>query len=415
MQPTFRLIGYRKALLLFFLIWIVASGLYYIDNLFSPNYHLGYEEGTLHKTIKYAICVFFTIVLCLISRAYSMLLLIFLVMLLVMLIVMDRGVIDISTLSILITATMISYALVPSIWEYDMRRIGRITVYTGAAIGVFSIIEMTILAPLFESIWASTGSIRSVSTLFNPSNLGLYSGACLLLLPFLGLRPINQFVCGGLIFYAFVMSGSRTAWVALTTVMAYQFFVSTVFRGNVIRLLRRNLFRLIVSLVALIFLFTVVSAFNSPLVEIEIVNRGADLYTASIRWDNFIRFINAIDTSLLIPDINGQRTDFVHDNFYLVILNSFGVIGLLMFFAIFSIHFSLRKSKDLDMFAWKLVFAFYMVAGLSGSQLNSFPNNQLFFLSLGAVYVLNMRFLRKNSTNSQRLPTKSCASPILKP
>jgi hypothetical protein len=197
--------------------------------------------------------------------------------------------------------------------------------------------------------------------------------------------------------------------------MAYQFFVSTVFRGTVIRPLRRNLFRLIVPLVALTFLFTVESAFNSPPVEIEIVNRGADLYTASIRWDNFIRFINAIDLYLLIPDINGQRTDFVQDNFYLVILNSFGVIGLLMLFTIFSVHLSLRRSKDLDMFAWKLVFAYYMVSGLSGSQLNSFPNNQLFFLSLGAVYVLDMRFLRRNLTNAQTLPTKSCAPPILKP
>lgn len=408
---TFRI---RKALLLLLQVWIVVSAFYYIENLFSPSYYMGYEEGTLHKTVKYVICVFFTVAFCVLSRAYSLLLIIALMVVLSVLLVLYRGAIEISTLSILITATMIAYALVPSIWETDLRRIGRIAVYAGAVVGVFSITEMTVLAPLFESTWASTGSVRSVSTQLNPNNLGLYTGACLILLPFLGLRPLALSVCGVLIVFAFVASGSRTAWVAIVAVIGYQFLASAVFRSTVIRLMRRHLLRLIFPVVTFTVIFTAYQAFHSQPATIEIVNRGADLYTASIRWDNLIRFINAIDMWILLPDLTGERADFIQDNFYLVVLNSFGAVGVMMFLAFFATHFSLRKSTNPDMSPWKFVFAFYMVAGLSGSQLNSFPNNQLFFLSLGAVYVFDMRFLRGKAAKYRNPPLGVVDTPSFK-
>ncbi len=391
----------RKVLLLLLQIWILASGLYYIENLFSPNYYMGYEEGVLHKFIKYVICIFFTIAFGILSRAYSLLLIIALMMVLSVLLVLNRGSIEISALSILITASMIAFVLVPSIWETDLRGIGRVTVYVGAVVGVFSIIELTVLATLFESFWASTGSIRSASTLFNPNNLGLYAGACLILVPYLGLRLVPLSVCVILIFFAFAASGSRTAWLSLLMVVGYNFFVSKHFRSTVIRGLSRHSMRIFILVAATALMFTSYQVFRDSPPDIEVVHRGVDLYTASIRWSNFVSFINALDLWIMLPDFSGERSEFIQDNFYLVFLNSFGIIGVILFMSFFATHFSLRTSVNQDMIPWRLVFAFYMVSGLSGSHLNSFPNNQLFFLSMGAIFVLDMRFLRFKMENNK--------------
>lgn len=379
--------GVRKTLLKLLLVWIVVSALYYIEHLFSPSYYMGYDEGTAHKVVKYLVCVFFTVAFCVVARAYVLLLSVAFTIGVAAYFVLNRGALEISTLSMLIAATMVAFASVPSIWEKDLRLIGRVTVYAGAVVGVFSIIELTVLAILFQSNWASTGAIRSVSTMFNPNNLGLYAGACLVLLPHLGLRLVPLSVCGALVFFAFAASGSRTAWVSVVAVLAYQFLASMRFRLSVKRLLRRHSLRLIVIGIALTAVFTVFQTFREQ-PDIEVVHRGTDLYTASIRWENFIRFIEAIDVGILIPDFTGERADFIQDNFYLVVLNSFGAVGVMFFLAFFTANFAPRRSVNPDMTPWKLVFAYYMVSGLSGSQLNSFPNNQLFFLSMGSLYVL---------------------------
>jgi len=395
MKPTALAIRIRRALLLLLLVWIMASPLYYIEHLFSPSFYMGYDEGVLHKTVKYVICVFFTLALCLVGRAYSMLLGIMLMILMSILLVMNRGGLEISTLSILITAAMVSFALVPTIWETELRRIARIAVYAGTLVGVFSVLELTILAHLFESYWTSTNAIRSISTMFNPNNLGMYTGACLLLLPFIGLRPIPMSVCGALICFALIASGSRTAWVSAMVVLGYQFLTSKNLRISIIRLIRHHTLHLILPAIAFAAVTAAYQVFNTEMPEIEVANRGADLYTASVRVDNFIHFIKAIDIGIFLPDLVGQRADFIQDNLYLVVLNSFGVIGIIMFLIFFFTHFSLRNSTNPDMAPWKLIFAFYMLSGMGGSPLNSFPNNQMFFLSLGAVFALNVRSLRR--------------------
>jgi hypothetical protein len=383
-----------KAIFLLLQVWIVASGLYYIENLFSPSYYMGYDEGTLHKTIKYAVCSVFTVAFCLLSRAYLLLIGLAVLALWSVWVVFDRGSIEISMLSILITATMFAFILVPSIWESQIRRIGLIMVYVGAVVGVFSIVELTVLATLFESIWAYNNSIRSVSTLFNPNNLGLYAGACLLILPYLRLRVLPFSVCLALIFFSFIASGSRTAWVGLLAVVAWQFATSRHFRMTAWDALRRYLARILFCVAAIALVFMVYQLLGDSAPDIETVHRGVDLYTASIRWTNFLSFIDALDFWIILPDFAGVRAEFIQDNFYLVVLNSAGVLGVLLSGLLFATHFSIRDSANPDMVPWRLVFAFYMVSGLSGSHLNAFPNNQLFFLSMGAVFALNMRFLR---------------------
>lgn len=387
---------FREAILPLLIIWMAISALYYVENLFSPSSYIGYEEGTAHKTIKYIVCVFFTITLSLLARTYSLLLATGIFILLNLTLVIYNGMIGISTLSMLIAATMISFMHVPKIWPEKLPVIGRTIVYVGAVVGAFSVIELTVLATIFESSWTSTGSIRSISTLLNPNNLGLYAGACLILLPYLGLRLLPLAVVSPLIFFAFIASGSRTAWVSLLIVLIYQLLRSRSFRRKISRLISGHLIRAFALFSSIAMIFLIYKTFNAP-PDIDITNRGTDLYTASLRWDNIIRFINAIDISIIFPDLADKRTDFIQDNFYLVVLNSFGIVGILIILPFLLTHFKPRRSINPNFVPWKIMFAYYMISGLSGSHLNSFPNNQLFFLSLGTVYVYSTRITQNKN------------------
>lgn len=396
---TFRL---RDAGLKFLLLWLVISALYYAQHLFSPNFYMGYDEGTVHKVLKYFACMTLSIYFCLAARAYLLLIFCTLMLLIAGYFAIDHGGLAISTLSIMVVGTMMPFMLILKLWEDRLLMIGRAIVLCGALVGIFSVIEITLLTSLFESAWASSGSIRSISTLFNPNNLGLYVGVALLLLPYMQLRAIWTAVCGALLMFSLVSSGSRTAWVSLAIVLIYALIVSADARARVSGLLRRHLSQLIWTAVVLAVIYAIYATLSiQPEVEIQVVNRGADLYTASIRWDNFLSFLSQIDAGLLLPDMTSKRADFIQDNFYLVALNSFGVIGLLLLFAFLATHFSPWRNLSPDLFPWKLVFVFYMVSGLSGSQLNSFPNNQLFFLSMGSIWIYRTSFGRTRAAGSR--------------
>ncbi len=387
----------RNAMLALLVLWLIASAFYYVQQLFAPSFYVGFDEGMLHKAVKYIVCILLGIYFCIAARAYGLLLFSVLLLLLAGFFAIDQGTLEIATVSILVVGTMIPFILVPSLWEDRMLLIGRVIVLCGAGVGIFSIIEMTFLASLFASTWASTGSIRSISTLFNPNNLGLYVGVALVLLPYMRLKALLTALCGALLIFSLVVSGSRTAWVSLVVVMFYALFFNADARRRIFGVFDRHLILLLFTGVALVITYTIYLTF-STLPEIEVTNRGVDLYTASVRLSNFFSFLDLIDGSLLFPDTQGFRADFIQDNFYLVVLNSFGVLGLLVFLAFFAAHFSFRRKPTPEWFPWKLVFLFYMVSGLSGSQLNSFPNNQLFFLSMGAVWIYRPAF--RNSASS---------------
>lgn len=387
---TFRL---RNAALALLVLWLVASAFYYIQQLFSPSFYLGYDEGTLHKVLKYFVCLTLSVYFCLAARAYGLMLFCGLLLLLAGFFAIDRGSLEIATLSIMVAGTMTPFILIPALWEDRLLLIGRVIVLCGAGVGIFSIIEITVLASLFESAWASTGSIRSISTLFNPNNLGLYVGVALILLPYMRLKTLWTALCGALLTFSFVASGSRTAWVSLVIVLTCALVVSADARGRFFGLLHRHLSKLLLTGVALAAVYAIYLTFSTP-PQVEVTHRGADLYTASVRWSNFLSFLNLIDGGVLIPDTLGERADLIQDNFYLVVLNSFGIVGLTAFLTVLATHFSPWRNPNPELFPWKLVFVFYMVSGLSGSQLNSFPNNQLFFLSMGALWIYRPAFGR---------------------
>lgn len=382
---------FHNAALALLLLWLVASAFYYTQQLFSPSFYMGHDEGTLHKVLKYFVCLLLSIYFCCAARAWGLLFFSGLMLLLAAFFAIDSGGLEIATVSFMIVGTMTPFILIPKLWEGHLLLIGRVIVVCGALVGVFSVIEMTLLTSLFESVWASTGSIRSISTLFNPNNLGLYVGAALVLLPYMQLKTIWTSLCGALLAFSLVASGSRTAWVSLVVVVIYAMIASSNARARLTKMVLYRLPKLLGGSVILVGIYIVFLVNNVP-TDIEVTNRGADLYTASIRWENFLTFLSLVDGSIFFPDVTGARADYIQDNFYLVVLNSFGVIGVLVFFMFFIVHFSPARKNNPDLFPWKLVFVFYMVSGLSGSQLNSFPNNQMFFLSMGAIWIYRLGF-----------------------
>ena len=126
----------------------------------------------------------------------------------------------------------------------------------------------------------------------------------------------------------------------------------------------------------------------APFDQYDSTYRGMDLYTASIRAENLIGYYEEIDWTVFFPDLLGVRDLFVQDNFFLVFLNSFGFIlcVVTMFFVLASRDF-LVKTRVVHFKAWRWVVVYYFISGLSGSFVNSFPNNQLFFIALGSFLV----------------------------
>jgi hypothetical protein len=270
------------------------------------------------------------------------------------------------------------------------RDISRTIVLSGFIVGVFSILELTIFSENLIGYWAVTGGVRSISTLFNPNNLGLYLGVCLLMLALTGYSKRNLVIIGLPILFGFLMSGSRTAWVS--------FFATFVFlsltRGSAGSLLRRVLFRnfyLLTVLTALIAIFVIFLPIMLQILELDHIlseNRGVDFYTADIRLQNFFAYISSLNFMSLFPDFLDERSGFIQDNLYLIVFNSTGIFGLILLIIFFMVAF--RRNfyiPKIDATIWGAVIFYYLISGLSGSFLNSFPNNQLFFLALGAILI----------------------------
>lgn len=387
----------QNAMLTLLILWLIVSAFYYAEYLFAPRGQLGYDEGTTHKALKYFICLVFSAYFCLKARAYSLMLFCSAWLMLAAALTFFQGSLEIAAVSIIAASTMLPFMLIPSIWPSKILAIGRTVTLTGAVIGILSAVEVTLLSELFESAWASTGSVRSISTLLNPNNLGLYAGVALILLPFMKFGGVTTAICGSLIAFSLLASGSRTAWVSLPLTLLWAMFSNKSFRMSLFKALQRHFLKLLAAGIALA-LAVILYRITSAAPDIEITHRGTDLYTASIRLENFLTFVSMIDGWILYPDIQALRDSYIQDNFYLVVVNSFGLIGAVAFVTFLFTHLSPKREESTDLLPWKLVFIFFMISGLSGSQLNSFPNNQLFFLSMGAFWAYRHQLRRRRES-----------------
>ncbi|EDR7169661.1 O-antigen polymerase, partial [Salmonella enterica subsp. houtenae] len=84
-------------------------------------------------------------------------------------------------------------------------------------------------------------------------------------------------------------------------------------------------------------------------------------------------------------------------------LNYFGIIGVyIVFFISILLFYYNMQTKDFDknidesISVWRVIFIYFLISGLSNSFINSFPVNQLFFISCG-YYVYKYNLIKKNA------------------
>ncbi|WP_445373506.1 O-antigen polymerase [Photorhabdus tasmaniensis] len=373
-------INIKNFLYLIVCYWIIISSVYYVNALFTGITIELVEENLLHKLIKYIICFLISLFFCFISRNYKLVILslIFFSFSLFSFVLAD-GHITLFSTTMLIIGSMCSFCLLPLIFY---NKINHVFIFSGILIGVFSILEITVFYDNMASYWRATGGIRSISSLLNPNNSGLYAGAIILLILSVGINK-NIITLSSLILSAFtlVASGSRTAWVSLIFV----FFLSLFMKDKASKNIKKYIPLFFIMGMSLLFLK--LFGYGDVNSNIESQYRGLDLYTAEIRLQNFVYYLFSLDIDFLLPDFTDKRIEFIQDNAYLVLINMFGLVGFLflfLFFMFLYIKSSMYRGKlSDDISVWKVIFYYFIISGISGSFINSFPVNQMFFISIG--------------------------------
>ena len=377
----------NRFVFLLFKLWLLLSSFYYVDTLFSAEFASSIEEGSFHKISKYIVCYFFSSYLLIKARYWHLFIVSNVMLLFSVIIVFIIGSIDLSVVVMLIFSTMFGFVATLRVWRDCQIEISRLVVVSGSIVGVGSILELTLLSDTFYSYWAATGGVRSISTLLNPNNLGLYAGVCLLLLVPTFASTTSRLFLGLPIVFAFIASGSRTAWASLSLVFLFALMFDNGFRTKLWQELRKHWFLMFLVLSPVVLGFIVFLDFSGG-GQFDSSTRGLDLYTASVRMENFFKFLDLVDWTILIPELHGPRAELVQDNFYLMILNSFGLVLsiLVSLFFVLGIRFC-RVKKNFFLSVWHWIVIYYLISGLSGSFISSFPNNQMFFIAAGAFLI----------------------------
>lgn len=367
------------------LLWLFISAMYYIDTLLTANFAVAYDEGVYHKVVKYAVCMVFSSYFLLSTRQFGLLALSLVMLAIAAAMSVMRGKLELSMLVMLTVGTMGGFVATLQRWPRLGGALAAFVVYTAVVVGVLSAVELTVLSALFQSYYAYTEGVRSVSTMFNPNNLGMYTGVALIFLPFIERARYTKMLLALPILLAFFASGSRTAWLATAVVG----ILMMLFDRDIRRIAGSYLLRHAPLVAGLAFLclsaLALLTAETSE--QVDSAHRGANLYTASIRVENFLSYLDGMDWTNLVPDYQGRRSHLIQDNFYLIVLSAFGALPLLLIALLYLTQMTLHWRGDLPNRLWRWVFLYYMITGLSGSFLNSFPNNQLFFISVGAFFV----------------------------
>jgi hypothetical protein len=366
------------------MLWCVVSSLYYANTVFTGQFATELSEDPFHKIFKYLVTLGFSLFLLLRYRMWLLLLPIGLLALQGQFLYshepLSRPIVDVVIIMIaLFGLTPLLRILGPE----GRARLPLVLVGTGIVVGLISIIEIYVLADLFTDYWNNTGGMRSISTLFNPNNLGLYLGACVIFLLGCELKLGVKLICFLPMAFGLVYSGSRTAWVALGVVLILSALFSIVQTGKQATALLPILPLFGLGAVWVVGT-TLRTAWQSAADNLEL--RGFDSQTADIRLENFLTYLGRFDWSTLLPDLQAKNIALTTDSAYLILLNSFGLILLLLYTVLCSLLYRLEWRQCTELrHAWQWCAAYYLIAALADSTINAFPNNQLFFIAVGSV------------------------------
>lgn len=373
----------KNKFLLIFAFWILISPFYYFWNFYTGNLISDIDEGLLHRLLKYFVSIFICVLFFLkrpnltIIYLYSLLSIVWVVFLLFEFEGFDTR-IQVALLLVLISFS--GFMLLPSyMTDAQLVLILNVVVISAIFVSLISFYEYFFMWPVLGDYWNATGGYRSVSTMLNPNNLGVYLGVSLLIL-FLhkGFSVFWRVLAIAIILAALLMSGSRTAVVSILVPVFLGFVFSS---GGKVRV-----GFLIAFIFASIFLLFFIAYFLTS--DLMLSGRYLSSETAMIRLDKYFAYISMVDFSYVIPDFNFTRSFFVSENSYFYLLNTFGValtvVVVVCYLTIFRINWRFTSESGVRRIL-ALIVLYYIICFLFENMISSFPNNQFFFFALGAI------------------------------
>ena len=284
-------------------LWFLLSPFYYFSNFYTGDLISELDVGLFHRLLKYVvaalICILIllnrpNLIICFLYLFFSVCLLLFLFLGLE---VFDTR---IQIALLLVFVSFSGFMLLPSYLTDDqLNLILNSVVLSALFVSFISFYEYFYMWPVLGDYWRATGGYRSVSTMLNPNNLGVYLGASLLILLlyskftfFLRFSAIIIITC------ALLMSGSRTAIVSTVISLLFGLFFSQRFKVRLSYLLCFIIFLIV------LFGFLVFVLMSGYLIS----DRYFNLETAFIRLDKYFSYLSMFDSSYFFPDFNFERS-----------------------------------------------------------------------------------------------------------
>lgn len=279
--------------------------------------------------------------------------------------------------------------------QSQLEKFCNVILFSGVVVSIFSIYEIFFLDHLYQDYWIRTEAMRSVSTLLNPNNLGIYIGACILILVFSATKLLFKIIFGALFLFPFLLSGSRTAWVCLFVVlMIFLIRISYKNSANFFLMLAVPLFFL------LIYVWSDVVFDSLSVFGYDLSSRISDSRSSAARIDKYVEFLSNLNENYFFPDFDNQNIVLVSESSYFTYINYFGIFGCVLLLAFVSQFYRIDLVKYPKGGPWVYVFVYYCFVGLFETTITSFPNNQLLMISAGSIIALRgvggrkMKYLR---------------------
>lgn len=352
-----------------FLFWLIVSSVYYLENLFTGDV-LGVREVSFFSLIlKYMVCLIFSIYAFRENPLYVFTTFVVLIACVALFLGSSSDNVGYVVVMMVILSCFFGMPAFFSrvLFEHEATVI-RVLIFSGFLVSLLSIYQYLFLQNIYFDYWRKIGAVRLNSSLLNPNNMGVFVSACFLLL----LVSIEAFVVKLMLapffIFSIVMSGSRTAILAFLVV-----FIVSKASTFCVTYLKSVVFLFCSVVVFILTLFFYYKGYG----EVRAFDFSSDGGRLSMQMD----FISGFDLSYFYPDFHSERYLLIQESSYLMLLNSIGVIGIL-FLLLFFVVFYRVEVKDTK---FKTLFYYYIIVLFMSNFLNSYPNNLLFFISLGCL------------------------------
>ena len=315
------------------------------------------------------------------------------------------GLIFSSELIIINLSLLMMGGLLRVLSKNQIEKICNVLLLSGVIVSIFSMYEIFFLSHLYQEYWIRTEGMRSVSSLLNPNNCGVYIGACIVLL-FSSTRTLLFKISLGLVFlFPWILSGSRTAWVCVLATLAV-IGIRNSWKNP------KNALILFSTLVCLIFIpfwvdfaIDIINGFGY-----DLASRISDDRSSTARLDKYMEFLLNFNVDYFFPDFYNENIVLVSESSYFTYLNYLGIFGCILFFYLVFWFYKIHITNCFKNRILVYIFLYYIFVGFFESVITSFPNNQLFFISAGSFLVFRgvdqnkiLHFSRLNYENNRHL------------